>query len=46
MQVGFDLTDIQLDMKYLETSVSKRITWMHGNLCVGRYSAKYAVAFY
>ncbi|KAI0094104.1 hypothetical protein BDY19DRAFT_902763 [Irpex rosettiformis] len=29
--VGFDLTDIQLKLKYIEPSVAKRLSWVHGN---------------
>ena len=32
--VGFDLVNIQVPTRYLESSLSRRITWQHGNLCV------------
>ena len=33
-QVGFDLVNIQPPASYLDPTISKRVTWVHGNLYV------------
>lgn len=34
VQVGFDLVDLQIPLKFVPQSVASRIEWVHGNLCV------------
>lgn len=32
IQVGLDLVDVQIDLKYVDSSIAKRVTWLHVNL--------------
>lgn len=33
-EVGFDVADMQIDLRYVDPSIASRVRWKHGNLCV------------
>ena len=37
LQVGIDLVNIQVPLKFVDDSVARRVEWVHANLLVGIY---------